>query len=685
MAVIQLNFTVTGQAIIADEPLLIVTGSENVYECHFSFTSEWTGFEKTAVFTSQNEAREVLIHNNMCIMPWEVLEREDIRRVELKIGVYGVKDDMRMPTVYTKPILVHPGAETAEGGGDPTPTQWEQILSMLADGTIYVDATLTTPGKGADAAVTGAELKKAIQSAGFAIRHGALQGYTTADEFPANKIIELYSDVTPEDIANLPIYGELAYVITPTYDVSSTYSAQLFIGRSTIATRIKGVAGWSAWSQKANVSEVMRYLPLDYTSYASIAEIPEGVIFVLQSAGNWTDAPPNATHGYFFSARISANYKIQIFFEDTPKQRMWWRIVHRETFNIFMDWATAPTTKEFQTVATDTHKFVLYTTDYRDSLGITRLSQINENVILFATNSIWEDVPFTSGIFKNTRYSANYNIQEIYRYQSGQSLTRITKRSTGEPYTDWKAPNNIAAQKVLSMGDSICYGARNSHKGFLGDLYLSRKDASYPGARLSNTRISEANHFCIYQQFLDFVADAANADYAPDVLIADGGINDYGNNVVLGDIPTSPVTTDEGAETLNKATICGSIQYLFYLWIKTYPQAQRFFLLTHKDKTKPWTKNYSGGYTQTEMNEAIKAVCSLYGVKVIDVFGESMINTAFSQYISPVPYSTDHSVTNQYYVDNDGVHPLALGYKEGYIPLVREALKIGTPKEAAEE
>ena len=200
MAVIQLNFTVTGQAIIADEPLLIVTGSENVYECHFSFTSEWTGFEKTAVFTSQNEAREVLIHNNMCIMPWEVLEREDIRRVELKIGVYGVKDDMRMPTVYTKPILVRPGAETAEGGGDPSPTQWEQILSMLADGTVYLDPTLTQSNKAAQADIVGDEFKKAVKSAGFAIRHDALQGYTTADDFPANRVIVLYSDITSSAI-----------------------------------------------------------------------------------------------------------------------------------------------------------------------------------------------------------------------------------------------------------------------------------------------------------------------------------------------------------------------------------------------------------------------------------------------------------------------------------------------------
>ena len=672
---ITINLSVNDQEIELAEPVTIVAGSENVYLCKFTFTTEWTGFEKTAVFLSRTDAREVYIYNNQCTIPWEALEIDEIKRQELKIGVYGVKNDVRMPTVYTKPLTVHPGAETAEGGGTPTPTQWEEIMEMLADGTVYIDPTLTQSNKAAQADIVGDEFKKAVQSSGLAIQHDALQGYTTADDFPANRIIVLYSDVTSSDIANLPTYGELAYMMTLTYSASSAYSTQVYFGRYTTATRIKAVGGWTPWAIN------MRYLPLDYTSYSSIAEIPEGVIYVLQNAGNKADAPPNATHGYFFSARISANYKIQIYFEDTPNQKMWWRVVHRETFNIFMDWVTSPSMAEFDDISPHVHKLIINISDYISEKNITKLSQLTENVLMLANKNTFEDSPFISEILENTRYSANYNIQMAYRYQTGQTLMRITSRQTGEPFTAWRSPSTIEAQTVLSMGDSICYGARNDHKGFMGDLALIRDDVSYPGARLSNTRIGSGYYFCIYEQFLHFLADITKtAGYAPDVLISNGGINDYGNNVALGDIPTSPVTTDEEAELLNKATICGSLQYLFYLWIKHYPQAQRFFLLTHKDKTKPWTKNYTNGYTQTEMNEAIKAVCALYGVKVIDVFGESMINSAFSQYISPIPYSTDPTVTDKYYVDNDGVHPLDLGYREGYVPLVRKALALATHK-----
>ena len=121
--------------------------------------------------------------------------------------------------------------------------------------------------------------------------------------------------------------------------------------------------------------------------------------------------------------------------------------------------------------------------------------------------------------------------------------------------------------------------------------------------------------------------------------------------------------------------------------IANYPKAQRFFVLTHRTKTWPWTAG-SQGYTQTQMNEAITAVCKIYGVEVIDVFNRGMINTAFSEYISPEDYddagNTDEDkarITNSYYVDSDGIHPLALGYLEGYVPIVREALRIGTHKE----
>ena len=422
-----------------------------------------------------------------------------------------------------------------------------------------------------------------MKSSKLYIQHSNLGGYSSADEFPANKIIELSSNITESDITNLPVYGELAYIVTITYDSSTAYSAQIFLGVTTMATRIKAANGWRAWSRKANYNDV--------------------------------------------------------------------------------------------------RKVITSVTTYITNNNITKLSQVNDNVIFLTGTTQFPDCPFASCIFKNTQYSPNYNIQEAYRYPSGQYLIRITSRSTREPYTDWTSPSVVEPRSILSMGDSICYGARNDHKGFLGDLNIPRNDRSYPGARLSNTRVEvDGNEYCIFQQFLDFVTNPGNVDYYPDILIADGGVNDYGNDVVLGMMPNKPVVNDTEAEELDKSTIGGGLQYLFYNWIKYYPKAQRFFLLTHRDKNKPWTKNFTGGYTQTEMNDFISDICKLYSVTIIDVFNKSFLSSSFSQYVSPVDYKNDPTTASQYHINSDGVHPLALGYKEGYIPLVREALKIGTHK-----
>ena len=122
-------------------------------------------------------------------------------------------------------------------------------------------------------------------------------------------------------------------------------------------------------------------------------------------------------------------------------------------------------------------------------------------------------------------------------------------------------------------------------------------------------------------------------------------------------------------------------EYLFYKMLSTYPKAQRFFLLIHKVTRENGvdctiTKN-AAGYTQTELFDAIRKVCTLYNVKIIDVFSKSVINTAYQQYRSPVSYADDNTVTDREFVDKDGVHPLAYGYLHGYLPVVKQALQGG--------
>ena len=307
-------------------------------------------------------------------------------------------------------------------------------------------------------------------------------------------------------------------------------------------------------------------------------------------------------------------------------------------------------------------------------------------------NSIIEDEGF---VITNSRYS-NYILQRAVGVESGAVYNRVLhKDSTDDDgyglnkavYHDWICENPDVFKnkmKILAVGDSICKGYRNSEKGFVGDLGMPYRNKGISATTLSNVidgTVDGKDRTCIPKQLKRVHDDTPN--YKPDIIIGEGGINDYFQSAVLGTVPIAPVTDDTGLNALDESTVMGGLQKLLYYMIAFYPEAQRFFLITHKTSSQyphsaynylPETRN-AAGYTQQDLHDAIVACCKVYNVKVIDIYNDSMINSAFSQYRSPTAYTEDNSVTNTEYVDSDGVHPLAKGYIEGYKPLILAALR----------
>ena len=312
-------------------------------------------------------------------------------------------------------------------------------------------------------------------------------------------------------------------------------------------------------------------------------------------------------------------------------------------------------------------------------------------------NSIIEDEGF---VITNSRYS-NFILQRAVGVESGAVYNRVLhKDSTDDDgyglnkavYHDWICENPDVFRnkmKILAVGDSICKGYRNSEKGFVGDLGMPYRNKGISATTLSNVidgTVDGKDRTCIPKQLKRVHDDTPN--YKPDIIIGEGGINDYFQSAVLGTVPIAPVTNDTELNALDESTVMSGLQKLLYYMIAFYPEAQRFFLITHKTSSQyphsaynylPETRN-AAGYTQQDLHDAIVACCKVYNVKVIDIYNDSMINSAFSQYRSPTAYAEDNSVTNREYVDSDGVHPLAKGYLEGYVPLIREAIRIGTVK-----
>lgn len=304
----------------------------------------------------------------------------------------------------------------------------------------------------------------------------------------------------------------------------------------------------------------------------------------------------------------------------------------------------------------------------------------------------WLDLPVAkSGMFYHHNFNSTYALQLYFTHTEGIMYNRIVNISTHAVYRDWVThdipdPDPVTQLNVLAIGDSICKGGRNSNKGFIGDIGCPYVNMGIGGATISNktdsSEVTDTVHFVgaenIPDELVKYATECTEEDWylVPDVIIAEGGVNDM-PRADLGTIPTQPVHTDEEAALIDQSTVTGGLQYMFYMMIKYYPMAHRFFLITNRLNTRPWTPNTgeTTGYTQTQLADAIRAVCKLYSVKVIDIFNDSPVDSYFAEYNSPTEYSEDHSVTDLYCIDKDKVHPLALGYKVGYVPFVREALR----------
>ena len=259
---------------------------------------------------------------------------------------------------------------------------------------------------------------------------------------------------------------------------------------------------------------------------------------------------------------------------------------------------------------------------------------------------------------------------------------------------------NKAAQqscKVLAVGDSICSGFRNGGKGFVGDLGLPYVNKGIAETTLSNSgNLLEYQYKTIGEQQrertpipdkLALFKSRDLPDYKPDIIIANGGINDYFQSVPLGAIPVAAVTDETGLSQLDASTVMGGLQRLLYYMTTLYPQAKSYFLITHRTYSAfprsaynylPATKN-AAGYTQQNLHDALMSCCKVYGIEVIDVYRDSFLDSGLSQFRSNLRYADDPTVTDRDYIDYDGVHPFSFGYLEGYVPLIRKHLFTSYP------
>ena len=125
-----MKLTAAGNSLKLTEPeARITSGSAGTVTAAFSFDESWADYEKTAVFRCGDTSREVLLPpSGVCAVPWETL----LPGRRLRVGVYGSRDGLRLPTVYADAGYIEQGAEPSQTAKEPTGTVYEQLLARVA-------------------------------------------------------------------------------------------------------------------------------------------------------------------------------------------------------------------------------------------------------------------------------------------------------------------------------------------------------------------------------------------------------------------------------------------------------------------------------------------------------------------------------------------------------------------------
>ena len=121
-----LLFRVRNQQIERLESNLVVSGSKNYLHAKFTFTKEWNGLTKTAVFKREEdeEGYLVVLNNDVALIPWEVLQNEGI----FYVSVFGGD----LITVNKARVVVEESGYV-DGGqpSDPTPDVYTQLTTHI--------------------------------------------------------------------------------------------------------------------------------------------------------------------------------------------------------------------------------------------------------------------------------------------------------------------------------------------------------------------------------------------------------------------------------------------------------------------------------------------------------------------------------------------------------------------------
>lgn len=139
-----LRVTVNNVAATLTESETLTSGRVGL-RCAFTFSSEWDGLSKIAVFEGAETMDVALLTSNTAVVPAECLATQGAK---LRIGVYGMNGagTIVIPTIWASAGKVQAGAEPAGvSPADPTPS-WAAQVQEAAANALRIASSLSLQG-----------------------------------------------------------------------------------------------------------------------------------------------------------------------------------------------------------------------------------------------------------------------------------------------------------------------------------------------------------------------------------------------------------------------------------------------------------------------------------------------------------------------------------------------------------
>lgn len=122
----ELIFNIYKQVMTRADNLVIASHSKKVHSCSFTFSEEWQGMTKSATFKKNHITYDVLLDNDTCTIPSEVLRSAGA----FEVGVYG-SDGQKTITSNLVSVEVVAGSPTEGLESHVTPSMYEQIIDKI--------------------------------------------------------------------------------------------------------------------------------------------------------------------------------------------------------------------------------------------------------------------------------------------------------------------------------------------------------------------------------------------------------------------------------------------------------------------------------------------------------------------------------------------------------------------------